>query len=188
MSYNITLHQRSITSPKHFKNQSPAPSSFLFSSQPQLTPPIVCGLGPCSRVGDCDLSGYLSLSCSDCLSTALRLCSISGTKTLKWNGMSENPGCLYNKEHVASLGNNEARWIAIQFFVVLPALDKAKIWPTLRVAISFVASTGMVNYFAVLQEATMSQLLPLHPHQKQNWQIALHRWNRWLLTGLTKRT
>lgn len=86
----------------------------------------------CSHVGEWGLSGCLSLSCFDCLSTAPRLCSIFGTQTLKWNGMSENPGCLYNKEHVASLGNNETRWIAIQFFVVLPTLDKAKIWPNVE--------------------------------------------------------
>lgn len=59
----------------------------------------------------------LSLPCLACLSTALRLCFVFGTQILQWNSVLENPGCLYNKEHVASLWKNETQWIAIHLFL-----------------------------------------------------------------------
>lgn len=108
------------------------PTLLYFLPSPQLTPPIAWKDISRSRVGEWGLSQSSSPSCFDCLSAAPRLCFIFGAQTLKWNGMLEYPGCLYNKEHVASLGNNETQWIAIQFFVVLPALEKAKIWPNIE--------------------------------------------------------
>lgn len=125
----ILIWESSIPFPNILKTKSLPPLLFYFL--PSL---YSCHLRTChcSRVGEQGLSGCLSLSCSDCLSTAPRLCPIFGTQTWKWNGMLGSPGCLYNKECVASLGNNETRWIAIQVFVVLPALDKAKSWPNVE--------------------------------------------------------
>lgn len=109
--YKIILIQESITSPNILKITPLAPSSFLFLPSPTHTSHRLWTCY-CSCVGEWGLSACLSLSCFDCLSTAPRLCSIFGTQTLKWNGMPGNPGCLYNKEHVASLGNNETRWMS----------------------------------------------------------------------------